>query len=86
MQSPGYGIATAPKFPSRVQGGQYNLQSRDTHSGMLIYRYSPTIIAFADTIIRMNNHIYLVTVTGYGLIYAVVYNFKNQVMQTFGTC
>ena len=84
VQATGHLVAVVVELAASVQFGHDHLYRRDMFLGMLVHGDTAAVVAHSDAVVCMEGDLYLVAETGHGLVYAVVDNFIDKVMQTPG--
>src|SRR5512141_595991 len=81
MQPPGYFVPAAAELTTRVQDRHYHFKGRFILGWMDIDWDPAPVVDDADTAIRMNDHLDLITDARQSFIDRVIDNFIDQVME-----
>ena len=83
MQTPGHFIRIFIEFTSGMQYGHNHFQSRFILFGMACCRNTPTVISHRDRVIFVYSYLNMITKSSQSLVYRVVYDLVNQMVQPF---
>ena len=77
-------IGPAIELSSGMQYCQNDLGRRFILSRVHLGRDAPAIVYHGDTVINMDDHLYVLAIPAHRLIHTVVYDLIDQVMKTLG--
>ena len=84
MQTTGYFVSAAAEFTAGMQDGVNNFYAGDALLGLNINRNTTAVIGNGNGIIGINGNGNFVAVAGQSLIYCIVYDLINQMVQAAG--
>ena len=83
VKTSGHLIPAAAEFSAGVQHCENNLNSRYAHFGMNSDRYSSAVILNGYGVVFVYSDPYQITESGKCLVYTVIHNLIDKVVQTF---
>jgi hypothetical protein len=82
VEAPGNLIGIFVEFAPRMEPGHNQFQGADPLGGVDVYRDTPAIVLHPDHIITFKNHKNIIAEALHGFIYRIIYNLKDQMMET----
>ena len=86
MQASWYLVSACTKLSSGMQYCKHRFKCRLSCLRVNFNRYTSTVIYYCYTVVYVNRHIDIFTISGKSLIYSIVHDFVNEVMQSFASC
>ena len=83
VKSAGVAVVVVVEFSACMEYGEYDVYCGNFHLWMDVYRHSSAVVRNADAAVCVNGDLDRICISVDCLIYCVIHNLPDQVMQSF---